>query len=157
MYGRLVWATHAHYSATKHALEAASEALAQEVYAFNIRVAIIEPGIILTPMAERGRERRTANPLDPANPYVDHRRRLGQLHDSLMRTPTLPEAVAATIEHAISTETPLLRYLVGEDAKALVHGRERTTDEQWVENGRTMSDEEYYDLMQQRCGVDLFR
>ena len=157
MYGRLVLATHAHYSASKHALETASEALAQEVRAFNIRVAIIEPGIILTSMTERGRAWRQANPLDPANPYVDHSRRFGMLHDTQLRRSTLPEMVAEAIEHAITTERPKLRYLVGEDACALVRGRQQTTDEEWVENGRPMSDEEYCAMMQQRCGIDLFR
>lgn len=157
IYGRVVWATHAHYSATKHALEAASEALAQELRAFNIRVAIIEPGIVLTPMGERGRARRAANPVDPANPYAAHRRRLGKLHDMRLERPTMPEEVAETIEHAVTTETPKLRYLLGEDALGLTRARQETSDEEWVENGRPMEDDEYYDLMAKRCGVDLFR
>ena len=44
------------YAASKHALEALSEALAQEAKMFNIRVALVEPGIIATAMAERLRE-----------------------------------------------------------------------------------------------------
>jgi NAD(P)-dependent dehydrogenase (short-subunit alcohol dehydrogenase family) len=41
--GRLAIAWHGHYSAVKHALEAISEALAQEVQAFGIRVATSSP------------------------------------------------------------------------------------------------------------------
>jgi NAD(P)-dependent dehydrogenase (short-subunit alcohol dehydrogenase family) len=46
------------YAASKWALEAISEALAGEVKAFNIRVALVEPGIQDTKMARRDREYR---------------------------------------------------------------------------------------------------
>src|SRR4051812_27145343 len=48
--GRLAMAPAAAYCASKFALEALSECLAQEMKAFNVRVAIIEPGVIATPI-----------------------------------------------------------------------------------------------------------
>src|SRR3990172_2234533 len=46
--GRIASTPQAPYTASKFALEAASEVLAQEVKRFNVRVAIVEPGIIET-------------------------------------------------------------------------------------------------------------
>ena len=156
LFGRLVLAGHVHYPASKYALEAASEALAQEVAAFNIRVAIVEPGRIPTSMSESGRARRKANP-PPTGPYANHLRRFGMFLDAGFDKPTLPQTVAETIEHAVTTDAPQLRYIVGEDARALLSGRQQMTDEEWIEIGNLMTDDEYCERMLQICGVDLFR
>jgi len=156
--GRVAYAAHGHYCASKHALEAASEVLAQEVCAFNIRVAIIEPGVILTPIFAKGRESAEARPPSPLSAcYADHVRRLRMFFQKQLQQPTLPAVVAETIEHAVTTDRPQLRYLVGEDARVLVKGRQLTTDEEWVANGRPMTDEAYCDLMYKRYGVELYR
>jgi len=46
VFGRIALASQAPYAASNWAFEALSECLAQEMKAFNVRVAIIEPGII---------------------------------------------------------------------------------------------------------------
>jgi NAD(P)-dependent dehydrogenase (short-subunit alcohol dehydrogenase family) len=147
--GRLAVAGHGHYSAVKHALEAASEALAQEVVSLGIRVAIVEPGVVVTPIFTKAR--RFA---DPTSPYAVHTRRLLLFYQMQMKMPSQPENVARVIHEAATTTTPKLRYLVGEDARRLVAGRARLTDEQYVDTGREMSDEAYLDLMRQRYGFD---
>ncbi|OAI43867.1 short-chain dehydrogenase, partial [bacterium SCGC AG-212-C10] len=93
------------YAASKFALEAASEVLAQEVLRFGIRVAIIEPGVIATPIFAKG-----ADAFDPSSPYADLVRRIGRFFTKSLVNPTQPEAVAEAIEHAITTDSPKLRY-----------------------------------------------
>lgn len=151
--GRVAIAGHGHYAASKFALEAASEILAQEVRAFDIRVAIIEPGVVLTPIFNKGQP--SSNPVDEY--YLEHLRRLNRFFQTQLLDPTMPEEVAEAIEYAVTTDHPRLRYLVGKDAKAFFAGRKRTTDEEIVESGRPMPDEEYYELMKERYGVDLYR
>ena len=48
-------APQAAYAASKWAFEALSECLAQEMKAFNVRVVIIEPGVIAAPIFSKGR------------------------------------------------------------------------------------------------------
>ncbi len=145
--GRVAIAGHGHYSAVKHALEAASEALAQEVVAFGIRVAIVEPGVVVTPIFTKAK--RFA---DPASPYSVHVHRLLLFYQMQMKMASQPDDVARVIHHAVTTSEPTLRYLVGEDAKRLAAGRQRLSDEEYVATGREMPDEEYLELMRRRYG-----
>jgi NAD(P)-dependent dehydrogenase (short-subunit alcohol dehydrogenase family) len=147
--GRIAIAGHGHYSAVKHALEAATEALAQEVVAHGIRVALIEPGVVVTPIFSKAR--RFA---DPASPYAVHVRRLLLFYQMQMKLASQASDVAEVIHEAVTTTTPRLRYLVGEDARRLVAGRQRLTDEEYVDTGRLMPDEEYLDLMRRRYGFE---
>jgi NAD(P)-dependent dehydrogenase (short-subunit alcohol dehydrogenase family) len=145
--GRLAIAGHGHYSAVKHALEAMSEALAQEVQGFGIRVAIVEPGVVITPIFSKAQ--RFA---DPASPYADHVRRLLLFYQQQMKQAAQPADAAKVIYEAATTGAPRLRWLVGEDARLLVEGRRRLSDEEYVAGARPMPDEQYLDEMRRRYG-----
>ena len=145
--GRLAVAGHGHYSAVKHALEAMSEALAQEVQRFGIRVAIVEPGVVVTPIFSKAK--RWA---DPASPYFDHVRRLLLLYQKQMPHAAQPADAACIIYEAATTSSPRLRWLVGEDAKLLVAGRQRQTDEEYVAGGRAMPEEEFLNEARRHYG-----
>jgi NAD(P)-dependent dehydrogenase (short-subunit alcohol dehydrogenase family) len=149
--GRVSMACHTHYAASKFALEALSESMAAEVYPLGIRVAIIEPGVVLTPIFSKS----SRSKLDPG-PYEAPMRRLGQFFQKQLENPTMPEEVALAIEHAITTKEPKLRYLVGKDAKALVRGRARMTDEQAVAM-HAGSDDEYFAAMEKAFETNMFR
>jgi NAD(P)-dependent dehydrogenase (short-subunit alcohol dehydrogenase family) len=147
--GRVAIAGHGHYSAVKHALEAASEALAQEVQGFGIRVAIVEPGVVLTPIFQKARRFN-----DPTSPYADHVRRLLLFYQAQMKMASQPEDAARVIYEAATTSAPRLRWLVGEDARLLAAGRRRLTDEEYVAGARPMPDAEYLEQMKRRFGFD---
>src|SRR5262245_3250072 len=102
--GRISSSPFAPYSASKHALEALSEALAQEVKAFNIRVAIIEPGIIDTAMA-RG--------VAHTNPSIyPQLRRMTALFRASLENPVAPTLVGEKIQGIIESGAWTLRHPV---------------------------------------------
>ena len=58
------------------------------------------------------------------------------------------------IYEAVTTAQPRLRWLVGEDAKLLISGRQRLSDEEFIAGARPMSDAEYIAEMKQRFGFE---
>ena len=150
--GRIATPNQIAYSASKHALAAASEALAHEVHAFGIRVAIIEPGVVQTAIFENSAG---ATRYDKTSPYRQIMRRNGKLFAAGFRNPGQPEAVAEAIYEAVTTERPRLRYPVGVDALGLSAGRARISDEEWVAMGGERSDEDYNARFKRHFGSDL--
>ena len=132
--GRLAGGAQAAYSASKWALEALSESLAQEVRAFNIQVNIVEPGIIKTPIVEK---------LKVANAPSDypHAQRLDRLFDAVMKQPVFPEVVAQKILEILNSPDYQLRHPVRPDSLPYIQWRASTADEEWVKLGAQTTDE----------------
>lgn len=150
--GRVALAGHGHYAASKWALEAATECVASEVKPFGIRVALIEPGVVLTPIFAK-----SSTPLTAYAPYERAVRRLWSLFSRQLEKPTQPSDVAAAIEHAVETSEPKLRYLVGGDARTLMAARTKVSDEEWVAAQGEAEDESFYAAMERLMGAGLFR
>jgi NAD(P)-dependent dehydrogenase (short-subunit alcohol dehydrogenase family) len=113
------------YSASKFALEAASDALRVELRPWKIPVSIIEPGNVKTPIWEKGIAAADAM-LKSAPPDVvaQGTKLYGPVTEFLKqraRNPRgiTPECVARVIEHALTSKKPRARYIVGGDARAL--------------------------------------
>ncbi len=108
------------YSASKFALEALTDALRLELQAWGIRVSIIEPGAIATPIWEKsGRE---ADRLEASHPDAKalYAQAIAGVRDAVARAASRaipPEAVAKAVAHALMSRSPKTRYLVGTDAK----------------------------------------
>jgi NAD(P)-dependent dehydrogenase (short-subunit alcohol dehydrogenase family) len=145
--GRVAAAGTAPYAASKWALEAISECLAQEMKAFNVRVAIIEPGVVATPIFGKAR------PAPNDSPYP-HLRRRGARFNALLSNATSPYVVGALIRQIVEGESWQLRYPVGPDAVALIKWRAGKTDEEIVDLGAE-SDADYKARMKQEFGLHL--
>jgi NAD(P)-dependent dehydrogenase (short-subunit alcohol dehydrogenase family) len=144
--GRIACSPLAPYSASKFALEAVSEALAQEVKPFNIRVAILQPGIIDTPMA-----RRIEAP--PGESHYPQCRRFAGMFGASLENPTPPSVVAEKIREIIDSGTWQLRHPVGDTAGPFLGWRAGMTDDEWV-NWGALDDETWYERVQNDFGLD---
>lgn len=133
------------YAASKFALEAVSESLAQEVKPFNIRVAIVEPGIIDTQMAND-------ISVDDHSIYP-HSKRLGGLFAASLKTPTHPSVVANKILGIANSESWQLRHPVGPDAQPFLDWRASMTDEEWVD-WNAANDADWYEAVQNTFGLN---
>jgi NAD(P)-dependent dehydrogenase (short-subunit alcohol dehydrogenase family) len=130
----------ASYTASKFALEALSEALAQEMKTFNVRVAIVEPGIIETPMAKRIQEPTNGSP-------YSQQRRFAHMFAASLKNPAPPSVVAEKILDIIESGTWQLRHPVGPDALPFLEWRKSMTDEQWVDLNAA-DDDTWYERME---------
>ena len=137
------------YAASKWVLEAVSEVLAMEMKAFNVRVALIEPGVILTPILEKG-----GTDPSPESPYPKFYQRMLRVFEAALKQPSMPIAVAEIILNAIETDNPKLRYLVGPDAIVLMNGRRSMSDEEWIAIGG-MEESEFESFGKERLGMNF--
>jgi NAD(P)-dependent dehydrogenase (short-subunit alcohol dehydrogenase family) len=145
--GRIASAPQASYAASKWALEAVSECLAQEMRAFNVRVAIVEPGVIATPIFTKAR------PLPKNSPYP-HARRLRAIFAAVLANPTPPSVVGDLIRDIVDGDSWQLRYPAGPDALPVLKRRASRTDEQVIEEA-AQSDDEFVKRVKREFGLDI--
>ena len=149
--GHLTLGCHAFYAATKFALAAVSESLAIEIKPFGVRVAIIEPGVILTPIWDK------AKALMPEeHPYGLAMGRLWRLFDAQLADGTMPEAVARAIYMAVHTDEPGLRYAVGADAELMAPARDRLSAAEWADLQAEPDDKTFLARAKEVYGADLY-
>lgn len=98
------------YHASKHAVEALSDALRAELYPFGIRVVLIEPGPIDTGFADQSIN--LVNKYrDSASPYAAIYERADAIRARSDAMAVGPEPITRAIEHAIRARRPRIRYM----------------------------------------------
>ncbi len=110
------------YAASKHAVEAVTDALRVELQPFGVKVVAVEPGGVKTPIWDKGAKRDAAAREDRGTAetrelYAPIVRLLEKLNAKPGGLP--PEALADVVTEALESSKPKNRYLVGKDAKAL--------------------------------------
>jgi NAD(P)-dependent dehydrogenase (short-subunit alcohol dehydrogenase family) len=135
--GQLAVPTLGVYSASKWALEAAMETLAVEVHRFGIRVALIEPGAIITPIMGK-------SPFPSMDtPYARMYRRFGILAIHDFSQGSAAEVVADCVLEAITTDSPRLRWPVGQGAERNLRVRAEMSDEEFIETWNLPDDDDF--------------
>jgi len=109
------------YAASKFAIEAVTDSLRRELMPWRIHAAVVEPGVIATPIWERSdalaRDLEARMGPRYAELYGAFTERLRATVAQMTKKATPPEAVARAIRHALEARRPRTRYLVGADAR----------------------------------------
>jgi NAD(P)-dependent dehydrogenase (short-subunit alcohol dehydrogenase family) len=127
------------YAASKHAIEALSDALHYELHPFGIRVVLVEPGGFET---EIQNNHLIARRFNEGSPYVEFERRFA---DASVKLPGAGEradaqVVADAIVDAAKADEPKRRYLVGNDAQLIGGLHKQMSDEDFEKAMRTTLD-----------------
>ena len=132
MGGRLTLPGGGIYHATKHAVEAISDAMRFEVSGFGVHVVLIEPGIIRSSFGETAAGSVSAGD----GPYAEFNAAVAEANATASDGPLgklggEPDDVAKVIEAAIAARRPRPRYRVTASARVLLTQRRLLPDRAW--------------------------
>jgi len=136
MGGKLTFPGGGAYHATKHAVEALSDALRFEVRGFGIDVVLIEPGLIRTGFGGAAVEAMDGNQA-AGGVYAEFNQSVGRATREVYEKGVLarlggePDDVARVIERALRARRPRARYTVTASARLLLAQRRFMSDRAW--------------------------
>lgn len=117
------------YHGTKFAVEGISESMAFEMATFGGKIKIVEPGAIRTDFASRSFDVQNDESMSEYQPMVGS---LMEAFGPMLENAADPSVVAEVVYEAATDGTDTLRYLAGEDAKALAQQRKNASDEEMI-------------------------
>jgi len=122
------------YISSKFALEGFSESMQYELEEFGIKVILIEPGVVKTNFFENSKAAK--NTASSNSPYAELAKKVSEgFKPMLENNSSSPIQVAEVILKAITSEKVNTRYLVGNDAAAIVDKKRTSSDielQQWI-------------------------
>lgn len=139
--GRVFSNFHGSYAPTKAAMEAVSEALAQELKPYDVRVAVVEPAFIETPIFNKANE-------IPSDTHYPHIKRFLSMFAATLENHESPQKVADVINEIVSGKRTEFRNTVGLYADGFLSFRGSMSDDDWI-NSVTVSDEDWTNGMEE--------
>jgi NADP-dependent 3-hydroxy acid dehydrogenase YdfG len=136
MGGRLTFPGGGFYHATKHALEAISDALRFEVRGFGIDVILIEPGLIITDFGDVAAASMDEVTSSAEDPYAHFNATVGAVTKGAYEGPMRilgggPDVVAKAIGRTIGRRNPSARVRVTPSARLGILNRRLLPDRLW--------------------------
>jgi NAD(P)-dependent dehydrogenase (short-subunit alcohol dehydrogenase family) len=136
MGGRLSFPGGGHYHATKHAVEAISDAMRFELRGFGIDVILLEPGLITTEFGEAATASMADTTIAGDDPYAKFNATVGAVTKGADEGPMRrlgggPDRVAKTIERALKRRNPPARITITPSAKLTIAMRRLMPDRAW--------------------------
>jgi NAD(P)-dependent dehydrogenase (short-subunit alcohol dehydrogenase family) len=136
MGGRLSFPGAGHYHATKHALEAISDAMRYELRGFGIDVILLEPGLITTEFGEAAAASLAHGELSGEDPYATFNATVGAVTKGAYEGPMRllgggPDRVAKAVERALRRRRPPARVTITPSAKVTIALRRLLPDRAW--------------------------
>lgn len=125
MGGRITFPLYAPYHGTKWAVEGFTESLHYELEQFNIRMKLIEPGLIQTNFAGSSLEMVMPSHTKDYDEYV---RKFTVASDKALKDSVSPQVVAETIFRAATDGSKRLRYPTGKPAPMILRLRRLVSD-----------------------------
>jgi NAD(P)-dependent dehydrogenase (short-subunit alcohol dehydrogenase family) len=134
MGGKLTFPGGGIYHATKHAVEAISDALRFEVAGFGVDVVLIEPGLITTGFADAAVGSMTS--VEDDGPYARFNSEVAKATAGVYQGPLRrfgggPDVVAKVVDRALSRRRPRPRYPVTPSARLMMTQRRLMPDRAW--------------------------
>ncbi|MGD2273035.1 MAG: SDR family oxidoreductase [Desulfobacterales bacterium] len=119
------------YSASKYALEGATEALRQELKPFGIKVVLIEPGDFRTDITRR---RMITKKALRDSVYFDTFQRVLDIIETNERDAPTPEKIARLVCKIINLDAPRLHYTVGKFSQRIAAPAKKFLPSRWFES-----------------------
>jgi NAD(P)-dependent dehydrogenase (short-subunit alcohol dehydrogenase family) len=133
MGGRIAVPLDSMYHGTKFALEGVSESLQYELEPFGIKIILIEPGAVGSNFWKNLKiASKTISPDNIDSPYKQLVNDVSESYKQMQQNTIHPSEVANVILHALLSDNPDFRYVVGKDAAAILEARRNMPDREFL-------------------------